>query len=217
MAAKEFTIYVLAKDKHSENLITYFYENMKEIKRRGFPKPSIYKVTKKELMKHKETLMNNGIRTIPSIKFNGSVYNHNEVYELLRTDLNALRKKAKKKDEDLEDYYNSTTRKYAEDQDYFGSIINRIGKEKYDGRTGYKSEEEKPLTEADIKNLTSGSKRGEDNVIKGNTYEDSESDNEPAPPSKTKKSKKSDSSYNNFDDLDAYYASLATSNDLGSD
>lgn len=220
MATKEFTLYVLSKDKDSENLVTYFYENMRDIKKRGFPKPFIFKVTKKELMKHKETLMNNGIRNIPSIKFNGNVYGKNEVYDLLRTDLNALKKKMKQKDEDLEEYYESTTRKYADTQDYFGNIMNRMGKK--DSRLGYQSSEEKPLTDADIKAITSGrnqnNKKGE--TVSGNTYRsnsDSGSSSEDEKPKKKKsKSKKYDSS--NIDAIDAYYASLdPNSIDLASD
>lgn len=211
MASKEFVLYVVAKDKHSENLIIYFYENMKEIKNNGFPKPLIYKLTKKELIKDKEILMENGLRSVPCIKFNGNIYSHNEVYDLLKTNLNKLRKKVKDDDEELE-------RRYSNPEDYYNNIImSSSSKKRMDSRSKFMDDDDddEPITEEQLKKFSKMNtpkhlnKKEESEEIQGTTKSDiSDISSEDEKPKKTKKSKHNKNTMN-FDTIDSYYASLA--------
>ena len=228
MSRREFTFYVVSKDKQSENLIVYFYENMKDIKKRGFPKPMIYKLSRKEVLKVKEDLMNKGIRTLPSIKFNGNVYAKDELYSLLQTDLHKLKRKPKREVEE-NSYYNNAS------DDYFAMMGMKGGGSNKDddmnSHTKYTSDEE-PLTEAGLKEFMAkqeaGRRRPEsserDDIIKGNTTNnnsDSEIDEiseDDVPPPKSKKSKgKKKKSSTDYDDLDSYFANLAMTGEGMSD
>lgn len=216
MSHKEFTLYVVSKDKQSLDFIHYFYENMKDIKMRGFPKPQIISMNKKQVFKSKELLMNRGIRVLPCIKFNGNVYSKDELYSLVKTDLHKLKKKSKPK-EKLNDYYQSAS------DDYFammGMKHHAMGSKSADVRPGYQSDEE-PLTEAGLKEMMANQEkagrrpesRGKQEEIRGSTTQDSDSElsevSEEEPTPKKSDKKKGGKKYENDDDIDSYYANLA--------
>ena len=225
MSRREFTFYVVSKDKQSENLIIYFYENMKAIKQRGFPKPTIYKLSRKEVLKVKEDLMNKGIRTLPSIKFNGNVYAKDELFSLLQTDLNRLKKKQKKHEEEDNDYYSNAADDYFAMMGMTGSSSKHGGGASGNvngshGHVKYTSDEE-PLNEAALKEIMAKQEAKqrrpesqESSEIKGQTIKDeSDSDlneisEEDVPPPKSKKYKKKKKTMD-YDDIDSYYADLA--------
>lgn len=221
MSRREFTFYVVSKDKQSEDLIIYFYENMKDIKRRGFPKPMIYKLTRKQILKSKDNLMDVGIRVLPSIKFNGNVYSRDELYSLLKTDLHKLKKKNNKKEDEDPSYYDNVS------DDYFAmmgmSVKSGKGNSKSDVHTSYHSEEE-PLTESGLKEIIAkqeaGRRRPESQQeVRGTTIKD-DSDIDEISEEEVVKSKKSSSKKSkqveeneDYDSIDAYYADLAMKGD----
>jgi len=219
MTSREFTFYVSSKDRQSEQLVLYIYNNLKDIKHRGFPKPRFVKLNKKQILKEKDKLMAAGIRTIPSVVFNGSVYQSDEIKKLLNTDLKRERAKAAKeaarRDAELQEYY--------EDEEYrYGGTHRRIHEASHE--RGYQSTDE-PMSKEDLDKVMKDNKfrpyeqrynKGDEDTIKGNkvsSESEGESSGEETPPPKPKSRKSSSkkSKKSKYDDISVedYYADMA--------
>jgi len=221
MTSREFTFYVSSKDRQSEQLVLYIYNNLKDIKNRGFPKPRFVKLTKKQILKEKERLMNAGIRNIPSVVFNGSVYSESEIKTLLNTNINKKRAKAAKeaarREAELQDYYEDEESRY-------GNTFNRIKENSHE--RGYQSSDE-PMTKDELDNILKDKKfkpyeqrygkrnvqeEDDDDTVKGNTVSSESEEEEPVKPkkkSKSNKSNKKNKDYDNDISVDEYYANMA--------
>lgn len=230
MSRREFSFYIVSGDKQSEQLVRYFHDNMAVIKKRGFPLPSFKKLTKKQVSKNKEQLMSMGIRILPCIMFNTNLYSGDEIYSLLRTDLNKMKNKPKQ-EEQLENYYSAAS------DDYFAMMGMTTGSSKNKG-SNYTSEEEEPFTESSLKEVMAKQEQNrrrpemranDREEIRGNTVDDNDSEiepiseEEPVKPTKkaSKKASKKTSQKNygdeDYESLDAYYASLALKDGGASD
>lgn len=220
MVTKEFTFYICTKDRQSEQLVMFVYENLKDIKQRGFPKPVFVKLTKKQIIKHKDNLMNSGIRKFPSIVFNGNVYAGDEIKSLLHTNLVAKAKKIKKEDEDLREYYKKSEYEYQQDLP-----------SSYKLSRGYQSDEE-PFSKEDLdkqmksKNFKAYGDRykkeereeeQDSNTVQGSFTKDTSDEEVQKPKNKPKKKNKknkkedsdSDSNPHDYLNTDDYYADMA--------